>query len=70
MINQTTFFFNGDEYYTKSSITLEDLLKYFNYNSTIFVVEYNQFICNKSSWKNIQINSNDTIEIITIVGGG
>ena len=50
MFNQTTFFFNGNEYYTKKSITLEALLNYFNYNSLIFVVEYNQFICNKNKW--------------------
>jgi|TARA_B110000967_G_scaffold205174_1_gene249151 sulfur carrier protein len=70
MFNQTTFFFNGNEYYTKKSITLEALLNYFNYNSLIFVVEYNQFICNKNKWKEIKIKQNDRIEIITIVGGG
>jgi thiamine biosynthesis protein ThiS len=70
MVSQTTFFFNGNEYFTKSSITLADLLNYFDYKTSIFVVEYNQFICNKKNWKNITIQPNDTIEIITIVGGG
>jgi len=70
MSNQITFFFNGNEYYTRKSITLEDLLNYFDYNSLIFVVEYNQFICNKKKWNEIRIQPNDTIEIITIVGGG
>lgn len=70
MYNQITFFFNGNEYYTRKSITLEDLLNYFDYNSLIFVVEYNQFICNKKKWNEIKIQQNDTIEIITIVGGG
>jgi sulfur carrier protein len=70
MSNQTTFFFNGNEYYTKRSITLEDLLNYFDYNSSIFVIEHNHFICNKNKWKEIKIQQNDTIEIITIVGGG
>ena len=69
-MNQITFFFNGTEYYTKTVITLEDLLNYFAYKSSIFVVEYNQFICNKDTWKDIKINRNDKIEIITIVGGG
>jgi|TARA_B110000902_G_scaffold63699_1_gene75482 sulfur carrier protein len=67
---RTTFFFNGNEYYIEKSITLEDLLNYFDYNSLIFVVEYNQFICNKNKWNQIQIQQNDRIEIITIVGGG
>ena len=70
MSNQITFFFNVAEYYTKTVITLEDLLNYFAYSSSIFVVEYNQFICNKNKWKDIKINTNDKIEIITIVGGG
>nr|UHB41399.1 thiamine biosynthesis protein S [Chaetoceros sp. DS1] len=70
MKNQIRFFFNGKEYYITTSISLNDLLNYFNYNSSIFVVEYNNFICNKNSLKKITIQENDKIEIITIVGGG
>lgn len=70
MPNRTTFFFNGNEYYVNKCITLNELLDYFNYHSSIFVVEYNNFICNKKNWKTTQIKNNDTIEIITIVGGG
>ena len=70
MPNQITFFFNGNEYFVNKCITLNDLLNYFNYHSSIFVVEYNNFICNKKNWKTTQINEYDTIEIITIVGGG
>ena len=70
MSNRTTFFFNGNEYYVNKSISLNELLDYFNYHSSIFVVEYNNFICNKKNWKTTQIKEYDTIEIITIVGGG
>lgn len=70
MRNQITFFFNGEEYYINKSINLKELLEYFNYNSTLFIVEYNNFICNKNNWKKTQITKNDVIEIITIVGGG
>ena len=66
----TTFFFNGQEYQTKQRITINDLLKYFNYQSSLFVLEYNNFICNKKDWKRIMIHSNDKIELISIVGGG
>ena len=65
-----TFFFNGEKYFINESITLNKLLKYFNYNSSLFVVEYNNFICNKNKWNEIIIQKNDIIEIITIVGGG
>ena len=64
------FYFNGQEYYTNHVIRLNDLLNYFNYNSQLFVIEYNNFICNKNKWKTIEIKKNDKIEIITIVGGG
>jgi sulfur carrier protein len=70
MTNRTTFFFNGEEYFTDKTISLIELLDYFNYQSSLFVLEYNNFICNKSKWKEIQIQKNDRIEIITIVGGG
>ena len=65
-----TFFFNGHEYNTQDTINLFDLLSYFDYNSFLLVVEYNNFICNKKNWKNILIKNNDKIEIVTIVGGG
>jgi thiamine biosynthesis protein ThiS len=70
MNNLTTFFFNGEEFYVTQKITLNEVIEYFAYQSTLFVVEYNNFICNKMNWKKIVIKKNDTIEIITIVGGG
>ena len=61
-----TFFFNGQKYQTKQSITINDLLSYFDYQSSLFVLEYNNFICNKKKWKRIYIQSNDKIELISI----
>ena len=55
---------------TETSITLEELLNYFNYNTELLVVEYNQFICPKKLWHTLKIKENNTIEIISIVGGG
>ena len=70
MSNSITFFFNGEEFYSNQVLNLQELLEYFDYRSTLFVIEYNNFICNKTKWKEIQIQKNDVIEIITIVGGG
>jgi len=64
------FFLNGQKYSTQHNITLFELITYFNYNLSLFVLEYNNSICNKTDWKNIFISKNDKIEIITIVGGG
>ena len=64
------FFLNGQKYYTTNSINLSDLLSYFNYNSTLLVLEYNNFVCNRKNWNTIFLKENDKIEIVTIVGGG
>jgi len=65
-----TFFLNGEEYFSDKIINLLDIVSYFNYNSSLLVLEYNNFICPKKEWNNIFIENKDTIEIVTIVGGG
>jgi thiamine biosynthesis protein ThiS len=64
------FFLNGEQYSTNYNITLSQLISYFNYNSSLLVLEYNNFICNRKNWDKISIKNNDKIEIVTIVGGG
>lgn len=64
------FFLNGNKYATNTSITISDLLKYFNYNSNLFIIEYNNYICHEKNWSTTIINPSDKIEVITIVGGG
>ena len=70
MNNLKTFFFNGQEYCTQDPITLSDLINYFDYNSSLLVLEYNNLICNQKNWSKISITNKDRIEIVTIVGGG
>lgn len=70
MCNIKNFYFNGQEYCTNHVITLSNLLTYFDYHSQFFIIEYNDFICNRYEWNKITIKKNDKIEIITIVGGG
>ena len=64
------FFLNGHEYIANSKLTLLEMVNYFNYNTSLLVLEYNSLICNKKDWNKIYINNNDKIEIVTIVGGG
>ena len=64
------FFLNGQEYSTTYDLTILDIIKYFNYNTSLFVLEYNNLIYNKKTFSCISIKNNDKIEIITIVGGG
>ena len=70
-MNKTqTFFLNGQKYITTYKVTMSDLIDYFEYNQSLLVVEYNQFICHKNDWDKIFIQKHDKIEIVTIVGGG
>ena len=64
------FFLNGQEYFINSDLTILQILNYFNYNTSLLVLEYNNLICNQKNWNKIYIHNNDKIEIVTIVGGG
>jgi len=70
MSTKKKFFVNGHKFYTNSTITILDLIYYFNYTKSLFVLEYNNSICDKIQWNKIYITNNDKIEIVTIVGGG
>lgn len=64
------FFLNGQKFSVNAKLRISDILYYFNYKNSLFVIEYNNLICDQKEWSNITIKSNDKIEIITIVGGG
>ena len=64
------FFLNGEEFFSDKAINLLNIIEYFNYNSSLLVLEHNHFICPKENWETICINDKDRIEIVTIVGGG
>ena len=64
------FSLNGENYSIKNDLTISKILKYFNYNESLLVLEYNSFICYENDWEKIFIQNNDKIEIVTIVGGG
>jgi thiamine biosynthesis protein ThiS len=65
-------FINGKKYNLKIKkyITLHQIVNLLYGRNTGIVIEYNKKITKKDMWKHIYINSNDNIEILTIVGGG
>lgn len=64
------FFLNGEEFFSDKILNLLEIIEYFNYNTSLLVLEYNHFIWPKENWGTIYINEKDQIEIVTIVGGG
>ena len=70
MSNSIYFFLNGEKYYTESHLTILQMIQYFNYENSLFVIEYNNLIYNQKNWNQLYLKNNDKIEIVTIVGGG
>ena len=69
-MEQKQFFLNGEKYRITHDISLFELLLYFNYNNSLLVLEHNHLICERDRWKTTFVQHLDTIEIVTIVGGG
>ncbi len=70
MTEPRRFSLNGETYIIHHDLNLLDLLIYFNYNDSLLVLEHNNSICEKTTWKTTFIEHSDKIEIVTIVGGG
>tara|TARA_Y100001968_G_scaffold302640_1_gene316130 strand:- start:529 stop:747 length:219 start_codon:yes stop_codon:yes gene_type:complete len=49
---------------------LEDLIVYLGYQPQMVVVELNGAIINTKHWINTKIKDGDSLEVVTIVGGG
>jgi thiamine biosynthesis protein ThiS len=70
MTQSKQFVINGETYTTDNNLNLFDLLKYFNCNDSLIVLEYNNFIWERNKWKTTFLKHSDKIEIVSIVGGG
>ena len=54
----------------KITPSLEDVINQLGYHPKAIVVEYNGEILPPSNWCNQRIKDEDSLEIVTIVGGG
>ena len=61
---------NGQVFNCFPSMSLQDVLLYLNFNLSLVIVEYNKQILDKEDWSNIFLKINDSVEVITITGGG
>nr|YP_011006247.1 hypothetical protein V2485_pgp006 [Dictyotopsis propagulifera]WAM63251.1 hypothetical protein [Dictyotopsis propagulifera] len=66
---------SGETYkiYTKSCLTLSDMITFFNYGNQLNILEFNGQIYTKLNKQKIHqkyLQNKDQLEIITIVGGG
>jgi sulfur carrier protein len=61
---------NGKTYQTSNSLTLFSLLFYLGFKLNLIVIDYNGTILPKEYWSQTLLSNNDSIEILTIAGGG
>ena len=61
---------NGEALEVPPDLNLEDLLRHCGYEPRLVVVEFNGEILPRSRWPEQAVVSGDSLEIVTIVGGG
>nr|YP_009396695.1 thiamin biosynthesis protein S [Vertebrata australis]ARW65881.1 thiamin biosynthesis protein S [Vertebrata australis] len=70
MQHYLTIFINGDPFNCHNSMSLSDILYYLNIDINVVIIEYKHTIIHKEDFNTLYFNNNDSIEVISIVGGG
>ena len=70
MIESIELQVNGEERTCLPQTTLPQLLVEMGLNPRLLAVEYNGEILHRQFWDRTEIQTNDRLEIVTIVGGG
>ena len=68
--NYITIQINGEPFNCPNNMSIYDLICYFDINSKLVLVEYNEDMSYDNQFTDILLKPNDKLEIITIVGGG
>ena len=55
---------------TKKPLNLTNLIEVLGHNPRLIVVEFNGTILNPQRWQGQEVQDGDSLEIVTIVGGG
>jgi sulfur carrier protein len=61
---------NGEAYSCSQQTTLPQLLVQMGLDPRLLAVEYNGEILHRQFWDQTKMNTDDRLEIVTIVGGG
>ena len=68
--NHSSFKINGSTYLYVSPFSVLELMNYLGFNQKVIVVDYNGFILEKSQWEKTLLQNQDSLEILSIAGGG
>jgi sulfur carrier protein len=61
---------NGERIRCPSGLVIRDLLIHLGYVPEVVVVEHNGLILPRSQWPGTRVVESDSLEVVTIVGGG
>ncbi|WP_243129260.1 sulfur carrier protein ThiS [Hathewaya massiliensis] len=61
---------NGRDFSIEGINNISDLLKKLNVNESRVVVELNKKIVSKEDYSKVNLKDDDTIEVVSFVGGG
>ncbi|PSB28146.1 sulfur carrier protein ThiS [Stenomitos frigidus] len=70
MPDQITLQVNGERRTCKAKTFLPDFLTQLGLNPRLVAVEYNGEILHRQFWEQTEMETDDRLEIVTIVGGG
>ncbi|WP_267383009.1 sulfur carrier protein ThiS [Cyanobacterium sp. uoEpiScrs1] len=69
-LSQITLQVNGTQTTCSPDMVLSKLLEKMGLNPRLIAVEYNGEILHRQYWDNTKLQTDDRLEIVTIVGGG
>nr|YP_009294140.1 thiamine biosynthesis protein S [Hildenbrandia rubra]AOM67382.1 thiamine biosynthesis protein S [Hildenbrandia rubra] len=61
---------NGEPFVCSAAMKLVDILIYLDFDIKLVTIEYNSKIILQSDLSTILLKSHDSVEVVTIVGGG
>ena len=65
-----TVMINGFKYLFNFTFTILELMDYLGFNKNVIVVDYNGTILEKKAWDQTILETKDSLEIVSIAGGG
>ena len=65
-----SFKINGFTYLYASKLTVLELINYLGFNKQVIVIDYNGYILEKTLWDSTSLQNKDSVEILSIAGGG
>lgn len=61
---------NGLKFTYKTPFSILELVSYMGFNKNVIVIDYNGYILDTNSWQTTFLRDNDSVEILSMAGGG